>query len=325
MRTLRLAAVLGMALGMILNAAPVGAAPWKDDVGFSVSGGIYYVPAQSGMTEYRVWPKWEGTAEVPTQDLLGVPQLGNVDAIGVWLYPSGNLAKVAIQYSSSHTQLKPGDLFIDLVGGTPNKTQFTWDYVVRTPFFSQYKTGTTIWSEADISATSTWDIYSFATPIPIDSSSAYQLSQNSNPRDGTMSWSQVGNIRDNHPWALDATYLGNGTDTNQDATFSGWKYSGPTPRYSEWDFGPTGLDLGSWDNMYIGFTVNCTNDILYQSFGQNETGLIPEPGTLAIWGLLGLLSASACWWQGRRRGAARRWPEANRAAILEMIERGRLR
>lgn len=324
MRSGRLVAVVGVAVAIVANAALVGAAPWKDDVGFDLVNGTYTLPG----TTYYVWPKWENTAS-PTGDLIGVPQLGNVDAIGVWLYEgSGNLAKVAVQYSSSHTQLKPGDLFIDLAGGDQSKTQFTWDYVVRTPFYSQYEsTGpNVIWEESDISATSTWDIYSFATPIAIDSSTAYQLSQNSHPRDGDKTWSEVGTIRQDHPWALDASYLSdNGSDTGNDATFSGWEYSGSTPYYSEWDFGSQGLDLGSWDIMFIGFTVNCTNDVLYQSFGEGETGIIPEPGTLAVWGLLGLLSASACWWQGRRKGLARRWPEANRAAIMEMIERGRPR
>ena len=52
---------------------------------------------------------------------------------------------------------------------------------------------------------------------------------------------------------------------------------------------------------------------------------VPEPASLIIWGLLGAAGAGLGVWRRRRRGATGApWPEENRQAILQIVERGRL-
>jgi len=285
----------------------------------------------------NVWPGWEQKPGIlNTVDVHGVPQLGDAQAVAVWIYPdTRELARVAVQYASTHTALKPGDLFLAIEHSPlPGAA---WDYVVRTPYYPQWESPPNDWWEkADIESPAAngyanWDIWSFASGLQVgpkdaagdDNEDKYQLSQDTTPRDGREVWSKYGSIRRNHPWAVDGTYLSqNGTDTLNDATFSGWQYSG-MPGYTQWDFAKgTGLTVGEDESVIVGFTVNCTNDVLYEIIPPGELNNIPEPGTLAIWGLLGLLSASACWWQGRRR-KAHGWSDENRQAILEIIDRGR--
>lgn len=69
----------------------------------------------------------------------------------------------------------------------------------------------------------------------------------------------------------------------------------------------------------------------YFTFDDLEFEQIPEPASLIVWSLLGALGITVGWWRRRRRGAdwaggakpARTpWPEENRTAILEIINRG---
>jgi len=119
----------------------------------------------------------------------------------------------------------------------------------------------------------------------------------------------------------------------QGALWKALEYSGYDswcPNYSAWETAYNNDD--NWQNSSNSGSAVAVLLKMNDAPAQDQwvfiegTGnvIIPEPGTLAIWGLLGLLSASACWWQGRRKGRPRGWPEANRTAILEMIERGRL-
>lgn len=66
---------------------------------------------------------------------------------------------------------------------------------------------------------------------------------------------------------------------------------------------------------------------------EDDPGLIPEPGALAVWGLLAMTGFLVGWWRrGKRKALARSvdasdageaWSDGSRAAIMEMIHRGR--
>jgi len=260
------------------------------------------------------WPSWGNGSVDDSTDSIGLPDFTNVSGIEIWFATDKvNLLSVTIYYDRSHSVLKYGDLFINDVVTSGDTT---WDYVVRSNVAgSGDQTGNM--------GPATLDIYSVS--IAEDASNTYELSDDAWFRDGSKQFKNGPyGYREKHPWALASTPTSGDIG---DVSFSGWKDTAPYK--VTWDFsgmtggdGKPGLELDGTD-WILGFAVQCANDVIYQELPVGGTGdIIPEPGTLAIWGLLGLLSASACWWQGRRR-KARGWSDENRQAIREIIDRGR--
>ncbi len=109
-------------------------------------------------------------------------------------------------------------------------------------------------------------------------------------------------------------------------------------------FDPPFGNKGPWVQNQMVLTFEITGDLedgdienIQPIFGTDGATIIPEPATVIIWSLLGMLGFSVGWWR-RRRGetlgaagppampAARTfWSPETRGAILDIIESGRRR
>jgi hypothetical protein len=216
---------------------------------------------------------WTGWASPQNSD-------NNTDAIGVPIFPGapptpgfstgsyeligGKLQNITFNYNLNgswyESYIKPGDLFID-VGG-----EGTWDYVVN---IFGIVPGSGNYALYSISLNSAGGTSGY-----VLSDTAWTASGISNP--GSF------NIRNSHPVAIDETVS---KTFIKDVYFDGW-YSGSGSHTTYFDFGTSGLDIGS-GIFEFAWTVNCANDVV------REQGKVPEPTTMVLLGvgLVGLAGA----------------------------------
>ncbi|MBN1912194.1 MAG: hypothetical protein JW818_20910 [Pirellulales bacterium] len=208
-------------------------------------------------------------------------------------------------YPSLWSLLKPGDLFLDIDGDDG------WDYVVRSPVAANGS-----YSAVDnVLAAGQWTVYALSSDLSLTDPNAYMLAKETQTRGGG-SWSGY-TIRGYHPWALDEAWLNaNGTYAGT-IYFSGWQdpdaFTGTatngwdTAGWCQFDFENANVDFDPllMDKLIFSFTVNCANDVLYETIPlQEPTGdTVPEPCSLLIWGMLGLSFAGGSW----RLAFRRRW------------------
>jgi hypothetical protein len=203
---------------------------------------------------------WPGYKLSHPEDEIGVPIFPYLTAGLATLSNDKKLQSVTFSYQSGSavgwSLLKPGDLFLDVDSADG------WDYVVH-------------------HSGNDWALYSFA-DIALSQPDAYQVVQAS-------AWPGY-TVRTGHPWALrNDCVTANGTGIG-DVAFDGWKNLGAGQTgTSTFDF--SGLPLGGLevDRLLLGFTVNCANDVIYESIS------LPEPASVVVWGLLSLTFAGGSW------------------------------
>jgi hypothetical protein len=206
------------------------------------------VPVTFGDTSIY-WPGWQGPDSADnSKDAIGIPDFTGGSAE---INSDSTLQKLTFNYEADSTTdlglwylLKPGDLFID--ADADNK----WDYLV------------------DLNGNINEGNYNlYSVTVPLDAGS-YVMSG----RDNTGSWLGY-DIRDNHP-------IGYTPSSNSIGSvyFSGWMTpSGTNPVSSYFDFGSNpSLFLG--DEFTIGWTVNCANDVVYETMNNP----VPEPSTILL-------------------------------------------
>lgn len=199
------------------------------------------------------------------RDTIGVPDFtgGTVELNNQWY-----LTQIIFNFQSWGTggtwdKLEPGDLFLSVDNDTD------WEYVV-------YADNNT--NKFDGATPTLWDDNLYAIDLALDNSTAYEKSGQDN---SGIWWGYL--IRDDHPIGLATAPV---TGFLGDVGFTGWGTNTLTFVF------PTDtikLDAGV---LTIGFTVNCANDVIYETLElprppQHST---PEPASMLLMGtgLVGL-------------------------------------
>jgi hypothetical protein len=182
----------------------------------------------------------------------GTPPENSVDTIGVPDFTGGYV-------------IVEGDLLTSITFYYTGSTTSGWSLLEPGDLF------------IDVGADQTWDwvIQPVGNIYNLTSNPSYIITGN----DNVGPWAGY-NIRNNHPFAAILT------DETLDGTayFSGWQTltSANQPLYST--FNGFSIDIGS-DPFIIGWTVNCANDVVYETVNP-----VPEPATIFLLGsgLLGV-------------------------------------
>lgn len=243
------------------------------------------------------WPDWyhiDGKSGDDGKDTLAIPQFTGGSAE---INESGYLTNLTFGQGTSSSNLwellTPGDLFIDW-----NNDQI-WDYVVK--LFAD-KSGYCSWDNFPDPGAGSYPLYSVQYSLGNKAdvgNTAYILSGRDKSENfgAPYNWDWKRNhggyyIRDDHPVALDLDHvlMDNEQLVNSEVYFSGWDNS-PAAAYSfEFDAGLIGLG----PSFAIGWTVNCANDVIYETLDNPNPNPnpdpIPEPTTMLLLGtgLIGL-------------------------------------
>ncbi len=212
------------------------------------------------------WPTWNNEDPNDQTDVIGNPDfLGGTVTI-----ENGILQEIVINYSANGNY-KPGDLFIDI------NADRVWDYFVNVYGKTCCGCGCGCGCKHGGSCggcncshcgkcknqCNYYTVYDISVPVDKSlSSNSYILS----------AYSSSGNYRDDHPIAIDQnkvskTFVGC-------VSFSGWNYQKGSSIFASTVYSTVELHLPN--QFTIGWTVECANDVIYET--------IPEPATFLLVG-----------------------------------------
>jgi len=263
-----------------------------DDNGYLDGAAITWQEDTDDNGTYQQEP-WFGQGWKNTTDFLLGPDFSFVGNAIAYDDVTGALQSVSFAYTHTDSRLAvPGDLMIDLVENSDDKT---WDYVVQSPFGAgeNYLDGSATDGLLATDATQ-WRAFAGRWHYGDSTDHRFELARDAHTAEG-VPWQFNHIVRTDHPWRVDdgdlsdhvllddvgvATYLGL-------VDFDGWKWTdSSTTGHSKFTLagliGQFGIDLRE-DTIRIGLTVNCANDVVYETIGPQA---IPEPGTMFIWSLL---------------------------------------